>query len=61
MTLIVEIFPQCDFCLETYPDSKHTTIKMARHDMCQGRWPWKRVKGKDMCPDCVASHEKKTS
>jgi|GEM_PF-5915839 len=49
MSIVIEVFPQCDFCEETYPDTRQSTVKDCRK-YCMD--DWKKVKGKDMCPDC---------
>ncbi len=51
MSLVIEIFPQCDRCLETYPDFLMRSARQCRAFMRSGGW--RRSKGLDVCPDCV--------
>ena len=53
MSIIVEIFPLCDICGESFPDyviPENTSKRVIREVMKQESW--KRDKGKDICPDC---------
>lgn len=50
--IIKEIFPQCDFCNTTYPDEwKGESVEVVREQMRKAGW--KRVNGKDKCPECI--------
>ena len=51
MTIIVEIYPQCDFCKDTYADDRRTTKKSCRDEMKKDGW--KIIDGKDICPICI--------
>ena len=51
MSIIVQIFPQCDVCGETYPDITFTARVACRRDMkARG---WKKRHGGDVCPGCL--------
>ncbi len=50
--IIKEIFPQCDFCKVTYPDEcKYESVAGVKVKMKKSGW--KRVNGKDKCPECI--------
>lgn len=51
MSIIIEIFPQCDECGETYADDKYTTVTACRNNMRDGGW--KTRHGKDICCSCA--------
>jgi hypothetical protein len=51
MSIIREVYPQCDYCNEAYPDVTYETNKRCVEDM--KIFGWKKIKGSDMCPDCV--------
>lgn len=52
MSIIKEIFPQCDICHDTNPDFiGYDKIKELRKQMRIDGWI--RRFGKDICPDCV--------
>ena len=62
MSTIKEVYLQCDFCNEITRDCKGTSscsVKIMRQQAIKGGW--KRLAGKDKCPDCVLkdtlSHE----
>lgn len=51
MSIIKELFPFCDICNQTFPDSRgFDTVAALRKSMCRGGWKIKG--GKDVCPDC---------
>lgn len=51
MTLIVEIFPQCDVCDESFPNMERSSAKLCREHMRMDGW--KRFRGTDYCPSCA--------
>ena len=57
MSLIIEIFPQCDFCHYVNKDMDGPTKEYVRKAMkCNG---WRIVNGKDMCDICAAGKKRK--
>ena len=50
MAVIVEVFPQCDTCGDTFFDSKENSVRACRRAMKKDGW----VKWNDgeTCPDC---------
>ncbi len=57
MPLIIQIFPQCDVCLETNPDALiHTVRYKVIEDLKREGW---RVRRKHLtCPDCLRKRAK---
>jgi hypothetical protein len=51
MSIITEIFPQCDVCDTTFPDERFKTAGLCRENMKSGGW--KKHQGLDYCPDCA--------
>ncbi len=51
MSIITEIFPQCDVCDQTFPDIRHENVSLCRERMKAGGW--KKYRGTDYCPDCA--------
>ncbi len=51
MSIVVEIFPQCDFCDYINHDLHANTVARVRRSMKGDGWIKRH--GKDMCVDCV--------
>jgi len=63
MSIVVEMFPICDVCGESFCDYRdylrnHPRMWRLRDMMKRDGWRQQTVRG-DICPDCVADEESK--
>jgi hypothetical protein len=55
--IIVEIFPICDYCNQSYSDTRYKTKQLLINSLKSGKYPWKFIKTpegvKHKCHDCI--------